>query len=261
MNRKTDLLKIGMGLVLLSVLLHCLHYLFFRNLHHTLIFLMGEIAFIPLEVALVTLVIDRLLARRERKYMLDKINMLIGIFYQELGMELLRFCFSSDLNTETLQTHCNMNTSWKDTEFKFLETELKAYKFRIDITAVDLKALHTLLDSKKDLMVNLIANPSLLGHDYFSELLMSVRHMHEELSMRETLNKEDSTRNDFGHLEGDLERVYGNIAVEWLYYMKNLKGRYPYLFVTAMINNPFACRPKTELEKDIRIELYTVDAS
>lgn len=256
MHKKQDFIKIGIVLVLLSVALHGVHFLIFKDLHHIMVYLLGDIAFIPLEVFLVTLVIDRLLEGRERANLMEKLSMLIGLFYQELGLELLKTCAAADAEMESLQKACHVTARWEEADYQKLEETLKRFRYKVDLDQVDLEALYRLLDAKKSLTVNLIANPSLLEHDTFSELLMSVTHMHEELALRQALNAEDVQRKDREHLRMDLERVYGHLAQEWLLYMKHLKGRYPYLFATAMINNPFEKRTRTEVEREVRGTLY-----
>ncbi len=257
MRKQMEFVKIGIALIGLSVVLHGVHFIIFRDFHHVMIYLLGDIAFIPLEVFLVTLVIDRLLEGRERANLMEKLNMLIGLFYQELGQEMLGSCAAADSQIEDIRAKCSVNARWKDADYKHLESVLKDFRYKLDLEKVDLDKLFLLLDGKKELMVNLIANPSLIEHDTFSELLMSVRHVHEELALRKRLNAESESRNDHDHIKLDLERAYGHLVREWLYYMKHLKERYPYLFVTAMVSNPFETRRRTEVEREIRAELYT----
>ncbi len=44
-----------LSLVLLSVALYVLHFVFFHDAHHIFIYLVGDLAFLPLEVLLVNL--------------------------------------------------------------------------------------------------------------------------------------------------------------------------------------------------------------
>lgn len=261
MHKKTEFIKIGILLIGLSVILHGLHFALFKDFHHIAVYLLGDIAFVPLEVFLVTLVIDRMMAGRERANLMEKLSMLIGLFYQEVGQELLKTCAAADSQSGVLQQQCHVTAQWEEKDYKKLESVLKQFNYKLDLNNVDLDGLYSLLDSRKELMVSLIANPSLLEHDTFSELLMSVNHMHEELALRKMLNNEDTSRKDRDHLRMDLERVYGHLAQEWLLYMKHLKVRYPYLFVTAMINNPFESRQRTEVEREVRGALYEVAVS
>lgn len=256
MHKKNEFIKIGILLVGLSAALHGVHFAIFRDFHHLMIYLLGDIAFIPLEVFLVTLVIDRLLEGRERANLMEKLSMLIGLFYQELGQDMLRVCAAADDQIEALQKQCHVTAQWEEIDYSRLEKILNEFHYKLNLERVDLDKLYAMLHGKKELMVSLIANPSLLEHDTFSELLMSVSHMHEELALRKTLNAEDASRKDNEHLRMDLERAYGHLAKEWLHYMKHLKVRYPYLFATAMINNPFEKRSKTQIEREVRGTLY-----
>ena len=65
---------LGLALVALSVGLYALHFLWFRDMHHILIYFVGDVAFLPVEVLLVTLVLHQLLHSREKKAKLSKLN-------------------------------------------------------------------------------------------------------------------------------------------------------------------------------------------
>ena len=80
---------LGLFLVFLSALFYFAHYVIFHDYHHIIIYLVGDIAFVPIEVLLVTLIIDRLLGAREKRSMLEKMNMVIGVFFSEIGTDLL----------------------------------------------------------------------------------------------------------------------------------------------------------------------------
>jgi di/tricarboxylate transporter len=76
---------LGIFLILLSALLYIFHFAIFRDVHHIFIYMIGDIAFVPIEVLLVTLIIHRLLSEREKRAQLEKLNMLIGTFFSEVG--------------------------------------------------------------------------------------------------------------------------------------------------------------------------------
>jgi len=59
----------------------------------------------------------------------------------------------------------------------------------------------------------------------------------DELENRKNfMNLPDS---DFKHLSDDIKRVYNQVILEWLDYMRYLKKDYPYLFSLALRLNPF----------------------
>jgi nitrate reductase gamma subunit len=61
------LIVLGLLLVLLSAVSYLAHYAIFGDAHHIFIYLVGDIAFVPIEVLLVTLIIHRLLESREKR--------------------------------------------------------------------------------------------------------------------------------------------------------------------------------------------------
>jgi len=74
-------------------------------------------------------------------------------------------------------------------------------------------------------------------HEAFTELLLAINHLTEELKARGALS--DLPPADRAHLTGDMQRVYARLVHEWLRYMEYLRDNYPYLFSLAMRKNPF----------------------
>lgn len=109
--------------------------------------------------------------------------------------------------------------------------------YGVDMHKVDLEAVREFLTGNMYFMIRLLENPVLLEHEYFTELLWAVFHLTEELNNREDMKSLPDT--DIEHLSGDIKRAYGLLVREWLFYMKHLKDRYPYLFSLAMRMNPF----------------------
>ena len=94
---------LGITLLAPSALLYFMHFMIFRDTYHIFIYMLGDIAFIPIEVLIITLIIDRVLAAREKRAMLEKLNMVIGAFYSEVGLKLIYYFSCFDLNTENIK--------------------------------------------------------------------------------------------------------------------------------------------------------------
>lgn len=247
MKKKTkENILIGLGLVILSIILHYIHILIFKDVHHTMIFLVADIAFIPLEVFLTTIVIDRILERREKEHLLEKLNMLIGLFYTELGTKLLSDIVIGDAHGVMANHRTITSDTWCDKSFAKLHEDILNYDYEINIEKIDLRAIRTRLDSNKDLLINLISNGNLLEHETFTEMLMTIMHLKEELDTRYCDQIEEY---EIKHIEVDLMEVYKYLTIEWAEYMKYLSKNYPSLYCKALINNPFDTRDKREKDK------------
>lgn len=228
---------LGLSLLVLSVIFYFIHYLIFRDPHHIFIYLIGDIAFVFIEVLLVTLIIHQLLSEREKRAKLEKLNMVIGVFFSEVGTDLLVYLSNADPKLDRIRKELIVKNNWSEQEFKNVNKSLNKYEYAIEIIKVDLSDLRSHLIEKRDFLVRLMENPLLFEHESFTGLLMAVFHLTEELQNREDIV--NLPPSDYQHLTGDIKRVYGLLVRQWLDYMKYLKSNYPYLFSLAMRTNPF----------------------
>lgn len=228
---------LGLVLVVLSAFVYILHYVAFRDAHHIFIYLVGDIAFVFIEVLLVTMIIHELLSRREKRVIMEKLNMVIGAFFSSVGTGLLAYISDHDPELEKLKEHLVMTSEWSDREFAKVGAHLKKHTHQVDILKMDLVHLRDFLAKRSDFMMRLLENPVLLEHESFTDLLRAVFHLTEELGQRGTF--EGLPDSDYQHLVGDTRRVYRRLVSEWVDYMEYLKQSYPYLFSLAVRTNPF----------------------
>jgi hypothetical protein len=236
----------GVLLVLLSVFFYAVHYVIFRDAHHIFLYMVGDVAFVFIEVLLVTLIIHQVLSEREKRSMLKKLNMVIGAFFSEVGTPLLKFFSGFDANSERISGHLIVDKDWSPEHFTKMRAVLENHEYRIDSRKGDLQGLQDFIVGRREFLLRLLENPNLLEHDRFTELLWAVFHLAEELSHRRQVK--DLPDTDYEHLGGDLERVYRLLVREWLSYMEHLNGAYPYLFSLAVRTNPFDSSASAEVQ-------------
>ncbi len=240
---------IGIVLVALSAVVYVIHYLIFRDAHHIFIYLLGDIAFVFFEVLLVTLIIDQLLHEREKKSLLFKLNMIIGIFFSEAGNEALRLLSSFDTQVDRIRGDLLVTDRWSKKDFLDLRKRINAYEHKLDSRQADLGGLKNFLLEKRDFMLRILENPNLLEHEGFTDALWATLHLAEELVSRKSLK--DLPKADYGHLSGDMRRAYVRLISEWLNYMWHLRQHYPYLFSLAMRTNPFDLNASVEVHEEV----------
>jgi hypothetical protein len=224
-------------LLSLSAVFYFIHYLIFHDAHHIFIYLVGDIAFVPIEVLLVTVIIHQLLSAREKNARMEKLNMVIGAFFSEVGTQLLTYFSDWDPKLDTIRNDLMVTNNWTHQEFLNVSKRLKKFDYGIDIHKVDLARLRMFLREKIDFLLRLLENPTLLEHESFTELLWAVFHLAEELAARDSVKKLPDS--DQVHLAGDIKRVYVLLVHQWVNYMGHLKDNFPYLFSLAMRINPF----------------------
>lgn len=237
---------LGLTLIALSALFYYAHYLIFNDPHHIFIYLVGDIAFVPIEVLLVTMILHRLLEDREKKAKLKKLNMVIETFFSEMGVKTMKMFSDADIDLENIRGILKIENSWSSNEFRNAEKRLETYYFKVDPNKLDLEGLHDFLTAKRDFVLRLLQNPVMLEHESFTDLLRAVSHLTEELASREGF--ENITIIDREHLAGDVHRAYGMLVRQWLHFMEYLKLEYPYLFSLAIRTNPFDENAKAAVE-------------
>ncbi len=227
---------LGISLVVLSAVLYTVHYFIFRDPHHIFIYMVGDIAFVPIEVLLVTLIIHRVLSDREKKAMLKKLNMVIGAFFSEVGLKLLPKFANFDHKSDDVKKELSQMKNWNTNDFKKASNMMENYDFEIDSSMGDLKELQIFLTKRRNFLLRLLENPNLLEHETFTELLWAVFHLTEELEYRADLDK--LPHSDMVHISGDIKRVYVLLLNRWIDYVMHLKDQYPYLHSLAVRTNP-----------------------
>ncbi|MFA5064379.1 MAG: hypothetical protein WC566_02835 [Dehalococcoidia bacterium] len=245
MKKQYGLIWIALILVAVSVSMYFVHYLIFHDTHHIFIYMVGDLAFLPLEVLLVGIVVERILSRRETDEKISKLNMVISAFFSEVGNPLASMLLNATPQKDLIIENLDVNASWKEIDFKrarqFVEKNTS-----IGFDGMDIPGLSEFLLKKRAFMLTLIENPNVLEHESFSDLLLSVFHLTEELESRPSLT--GLTSKDAAHINEDIKRAYRNLIVQWLGYMQHLKSNYPYLYSHYLRIHPFQLHPSAVIE-------------
>jgi hypothetical protein len=236
-KRLSFIVYLSIGFVALTAILYFVHYLIFRDVHHIFIYLLGDLAFLPLNVLLVVIIIERVLARREMQAKLEKLNMVVGAFFSEVGNHLLQDLIRHFNNREEISSHLNVAADWTKKDFQKAVKFADHLKVEVDCRDLDLGKLKAFLVEKRTFLLTLLENPNLLEHDRFTDLLWAVTHLDEELEARTSfVGLPDK---DLEHLAIDIQRMYDHLASEWLDYVQHLQSKYPFLFSLVLRTHPF----------------------
>jgi hypothetical protein len=227
----------GISLIALSVCIYFAQIEIFGTPRDTFFYLFQDLAFVPISVLTVTLIIDQLLRIREKRALLKKMNMVIGAFFSEVGTTLLKSFADFDLHYDKIRRNLVITSDWSEQDFSSGRKRLREYDYNVNSEIGDLESLKNFLISKRDFLLRLLENPNLLEHESFTDTLWAVFHLTEELASRTNVRELPDT--DYKHLSGDIKRAYISLISEWVTYMKHLKVDYPYLFSLAIRTNPF----------------------
>lgn len=237
--------NIALLMLLVSLAIYLVDFYVGGHARDIFIGFLGNLAFLPIYVLFVTLMIERVLKERERDALRQKLNMVIGVFFSEIGTMLITDGFSFIKEPDQLSARLQFSVQWTDKDFAGVTKFLSSHEMHADSSRGDLLALKSFLLEKRSFMLGLLENPNLLEHDEFTDLLWAVFHLIEELEARKSLT--DLPKADLEHLSGDIRRVYNNLLREWVVYLQHLKRDYPYLYSLAVRTNPMNPEAQVEL--------------
>ena len=225
------------GLTLISLILVGAQFAVYRNISLITNDLFFTISVLPLQVGLTALILDMLLERRVKLERLEKMNMVIGVFFSELGADLLRNISPGYAGIGAIHDRLMINNNWKPDDFSNSLKILAGQKYDVNLGIEGLLEIKGILSRHRSLLVQLLENPILLEHETFTNALRAIFHLTEELQHRKSFDGLPDS--DLAHLNGDVARAYGLLISEWVSYMAYLKDNYPYLFSLATRTNPF----------------------
>jgi hypothetical protein len=232
-------------LVVLAAFLYGVNILIFRNSHDTFFLLGIDIAFLPIEVLVVAVIVERLIARREKSQIAHKMNMVIGAFFSELGTPLLARLLPTMAEAAEIRERLHLKASWEKADFSRALQFARTCHSDVDLTQVDLAEVRDFLLAKRNFILRLLENPNLIEHDRFTDLLWAIMHVMDELEARPVLTGLPAS--DGAHLELDFRRAYNALMAEWILYVEHLKANYPYLFSLVVRMHPFQEAPSATI--------------
>jgi len=236
---------LGVVLLIISALVYFVQFLIFGRTGETFFYLLQDLAFLPVQVLLVTLILNQLFKRREKLALQHKMNMAIGAFFSEAGTSLLKSFPSFDRHQGEINRALLLRSDWSGRDFDKAKNAVQARDFAMDACRGDLAELKDFLTIKRVFLLGLLENPNLIEHESFTELLWAVFHLTDELGHRHSLLK--MTAADREHLSNDIKRAYTLLIFEWLSYNSHLQADYPYMFSLVVRTNPFDPDARAEL--------------
>jgi len=224
-------------LCVVSAILYAAHIWIFHDPRQMSFYLVEDLAFLPIQVLVVSLIIHRLLHWRDEQTRAMKVNVVIGAFFSEVGTDLLRLLLTFDAGAPQHAAQLKIKRTWTRHDFLTADRANRAMAWAPVCSQGDLAALQHELAAQRPTLLRLLENPNVLEHELFTELLWAVFHLAEELQARPNLQVLPVA--DREHLNGDMKRVMRPLTAAWLAHIEHLSRDYPYLFSLAIRTNPF----------------------
>jgi hypothetical protein len=231
----------AVGLLIVAVVIYLVNYLIFYDGRNIIFYMLIDLAFLPIEVLMVGLIVEQLLSRRQKSAIALKLNMVIGAFFSELGTPFLARLLPAMCGAPDIKERLHVKASWKKDDFARASQYARTLTCEPDMNQLDLYELKAYMLEKRNFILRLLENPNLIEHDRFTDLLWAVMHVVDELEARQALTGLPTA--DEAHLRLDIRRAFNAVTAEWILYVEHLKSNYPYLFSLVVRTHPFQEAP------------------
>lgn len=245
MRKKNLFVLLGVGFLGAALVIFVFHYMIFGDPQFIFKHLFSELGFLPISVFLVTIVLNELMSRRDKRARRQKLDMIIGAFFSDFGNTLLDNISKYDQNLNQNRKLLMPTKNWSSEDFEQSKKNVAEIDFKTDLQNNSLHSLHVYLSGKRQQLLSYLESPSLLDYEHFSDLIWAIFHLQDELAYRSDLN--NLTEADTAHLSEDMKRAYQLLIIQWLDYMQYLQVSYPYLYSLALRTNPFDSNARVEI--------------
>jgi len=236
MSLRNNLLVV-LILSLLSVAIYLLQNTIFHKPGDTFFYLFQDLAFVPIQAIIATVILNKLLNIIEKDRTVKKLHVIVSSFFAETGTSLLYALADLNRNNDQVYELFRDDAFQDKLKFRALKKQVQSFLYDIDVTPGDLIKLRDELQRHAPTLLNLLQNANLYEHDSFTDMLWPIYHIADELNSRGSL--ENVSPEDLAHLKRDISRAYPKIIIEWFNYLQYLSNNYPYMFVSAIRKNPF----------------------
>lgn len=226
------IIMLGVMLSMFSAVLYFVNYLVFGDASHLIKGFTEELAFMPVYVFITAVVAERLLWQSEKNEISRRTNALVGTFFNEMGYDIFKILIKYDSNFALLKANIKFDNGWNPSTVKRIHKFAEDYTYGAPNGIGDILEFGDLLLAKKDFMLILMSNGSLIEKDEFSKLMLAINHIHEALKTMCDLSS--MSKDLIDHLHDDLQNVYRYLIGVWASYLAIIDKEDQYLYKLAV---------------------------
>lgn len=223
-----EMLAIAAGLIALSALLYTLAWLWLGDAAGIGKYVMLHLSFLPIHALVLGLIIEELLAWHERRSRQRKLNLFLGIFFRQMGVDLYVRMVELVANREELERLILMEPGWKRSHFRRARRAVARLTLHPLPETDKLEAVFTEILARERDILKMTRNPSLWDFEELYRAVVALFHLIEEAHLRGDLERLSPAVLE--HLAADAVDALRRLTILWLHYLEFLQQEHPTLF-------------------------------
>lgn len=229
-NKKTWLEKIAIaaGLIALSALLYTVDFLVLGDIDGIKKYVIHHFSFLPIHALMLGVIIEEILAWREKREQKRKLNLFLGIFFRQMGVDFYVAMVDMVKNRDGLDKLVMVDRDWDRARFRKAQMGVRDYELQMDPDPEKLTKVFAILHERERDILDMTRNPNLWEFEELYRALVAVFHLIEESRFRG--RERQLTPSVREHLAQDVGKALKMLVSLWLHYLEFLKGTHPVLF-------------------------------
>lgn len=218
-------------LIAISVVIYALQIIIFDDKRTTAFYIFQDLAFMPITIAIATLVVGDLMNRRQQKEQQEKTRMLTSSFFTQMGTDLIDTMIQDSANAgELKQLMQSPLQSDKDVQKIQAQLQNADLDFTLSEEVYD-RSMDLILKNQLGLLT-LSSNPLLLEHECFTEMLWGIFHLNDEFRLRGKYSELDEAGRE--HMQEDFIKVFRLLLINRVTNLKYLRDTYPNYYSASL---------------------------
>ena len=220
--------SIAAGLIALSSLLYALDYLVIGDFSAVTKYVAHHIAFLPIHALVLGILIEEILVWREKREQKRKLNLFLGIFFRQMGVDFYVAMAEMVKNRDALDELILVDKEWDHRRFRKAQLQLQHFDLQMDADPEKLSRIFAILHERESEIMDMTRNPNLWEFEELYRALVALFHLIEESRFRG--KDRQLIAGIRKHLAQDVGKALKMLLGLWLHYLEFLKGAHPVLF-------------------------------
>lgn len=219
---------IALGLLAISGVFYVGFWLYTGELAYISKYFYIHLAFLPIHALVLGLILDELIQAREKIERRKRLNMFLGIFFRQMGLDIMLNMLPLVDNRDDLEERLLVDKTWKARHFRLARRDLAHFSPKMRADREELANLLDLLAGREEDIIAMTRNPLMLEFESLYRCLLALFHLIEETQFRGPV--EGLAEGAVKHLASDTGKALTRLSSLWLAYLEHLKGEHPVLF-------------------------------
>ncbi len=216
----------------LSVLVYGLQLLIFHDPQTTGFYILQDVAFLPISIAIATIVVGEFFSEREKRERQEKTQMMASSFFTELGSELLERLMPVIQNGDAMReifTTCDIRDNRSLDQAR---EKINALTLEVKLEKESYDSLVELITERREVLLVYSSSPYLLDHADFTKLIWGLYHLLDESRLRKSFDQMHAE--EIEHLENDFAEVIKLVIMNLARNLLYMRKHYPNYYQTVL---------------------------